>query len=125
MSLPAAVPPAAVPSAVLSAFERAIGRFLDSLNAEEKKSFHRINTVDEVWVLITNLEAEQSTRKSLRNMKRLEPFINCLSQYAKVIEVLIQAKPEIGSLLWVCYSLVPEVLQIRLAAHAHVFFRDP
>jgi len=115
MSTPVTVPPA---------FERALGRFLGSLDVEEKKSFDRINTVDDVWTLIESLEEEQGARKSLRNMKRLEPFINALSQYAKVIEVFVQAKPEIGSLLWVCCKVsVPK--RITGWTHTYILSRDP
>jgi len=46
---------------------------------------------------------------SLRNLRRIEPFITGISQYAKVIEVFVQVKPEILGLIWVC----PEIDRYR------------
>lgn len=83
------------------AFDRALNRFRGSLSDEEKKIFHHLTSEKEVWSLVEELQNEQGSRDALRNMNRIEPFINGMAQYASVIEVFLQAKPEIMALVWV------------------------
>ncbi|KAF8545104.1 hypothetical protein BDD12DRAFT_977275 [Trichophaea hybrida] len=90
-------PPVPVPAVI----SRALNRFRNSLDSEEKKAFNHVTTESEVRELVENLEAEQGARGCLQNMTRLEPFIKGLSQYAAVIEVFVQAKPGILSFIWV------------------------
>ncbi|KAF8244003.1 hypothetical protein K440DRAFT_589065 [Wilcoxina mikolae CBS 423.85] len=92
----AARPPVPIPAAI----SRALSRFRNSLDSEEKKAFNHVTTESEVRALIENLEAEQGARGCLQNMTRLEPFIKGISQYAAVIEVFVQAKPDILSFIW-------------------------
>ena len=40
-------------------------------------------------------------KKTLRNMKRIEPYIVGLSRYSDVCSIFVQVKPEILCLIWV------------------------
>jgi len=84
-----------------TAIERALSRFTNT-HAKEEEIFSQCTTEDEIWTLAKSLEEEQGGRMSLRNLRRIEPFITSISQYAKVIEVFVQVKPEILGLIWVC-----------------------
>jgi hypothetical protein len=83
-----------------TAIERALSRFNDT-HAKKEDIFSQSTTVVEIWTLAKALEEEQGGRMSLRNMRRIEPFITGVLQYAKVIEVFVQVKPEILGLIWV------------------------
>ena len=83
-----------------SAFTRALQRFQDGLTAEEIAEF-RVATIDDVWDMAAKLQTEQSARHSMQNMARIEPFISGLTRYAGVIEVFVQAKPDIMAFIWV------------------------
>ncbi|KAF8241747.1 hypothetical protein K440DRAFT_608219 [Wilcoxina mikolae CBS 423.85] len=84
-----------------AAIDRALSRFQDSLDSEGRKIFSNVTTEDDVRSLIESLEAEQGSRGCLRNLNRVKPFINGLSQYATVIEVFVQVNPQILSFIWV------------------------
>jgi len=82
------------------AFTRALHRFQAGLTDEELSQF-KFTTIDDVWDAARYLQREQSSRFSMRNMGRLAPFINGLSRYSSVIEVFVQAKPDIMAFIWV------------------------
>lgn len=75
--------------AVEAAFERAVNRFKISLDDEVRAEFDKITTEADVRNLLEQMEVDQGNRKSLRNARRLEPFLNFMSQYSKVIEVFL------------------------------------
>jgi hypothetical protein len=50
---------------------------------------------------IKRIETEQASRKGLRNLNRIKPFLKALEQYAGVLDVFIQVKPDVLALIWV------------------------
>lgn len=84
------------------AFTTALDRFKQGLVGDEMNTFSHLTCEKDVWDSIEELQREQNSRNALRNMARIEPFISGMAQYAKVIEVFVQAKPEIMALIWVC-----------------------
>lgn len=86
---------------ILPAFEQAMDGFLTGLDAGTKLQFKVPHTEADIRSLIGSLEQEQAARSEMMNLGRILPFVNGLSQFAGVIEVFVQAKPEILSLIWV------------------------
>jgi len=86
---------------VPAAIDRALRNFRTNLDSKEKADFSHVHTEVELMALIDSLEAEQAARGCIRNMTRIMPFVNGLSQYARVIEVFVQVKPDILSFIWV------------------------
>ena len=82
------------------AFTRALQRSQNGLTAAEIAEF-RVATIDDVWDMAAKLQAEQSARRSMQNMARIEPFISGLTRYSGVIGVFVQAKPDIMAFIWV------------------------
>lgn len=83
------------------AFTTAVDRFRQGLIGDEIKTFNHLTCEKDVWDSIEELQKEQASRNALRNMARIEPFITGIAQYARVIEVFVQVKPEIMALIWV------------------------
>lgn len=78
------------PSAVNGAFQRALGRFRTSLLAKDDVMlFKQITTEADIRTLIHNIEVELGMRGGIRNMRRIEPFLNLLSQYRGIIEAFV------------------------------------
>ena len=57
------------------------------------------NSIDEVYTLTAKLQEEAAGKAGLRNLARIRPFLERLSSYSAVIEVLLQVKPELA-LIW-------------------------
>jgi hypothetical protein len=87
---------ASVPSrqttASISSFEAAFNSLKDSVSAKDAAAFQS-TTLEEVWKATEEIQLAQRQRKSLRNVRRVEPFLKCLEKYSKVIEVLCNGTP--------------------------------
>jgi len=83
-----------------SPFTRALKRFQDGLTPKEIDDF-KATTIADVWDKAKELQREQNMRGSMQNMARITPFIHGLTKYSGVIEVFVQAKPDIMAFIWV------------------------
>ena len=95
----------------MSGFQVAADAFRRRLTADDVGSLEAIRNVDDLKCAIEAIEKEQSSRKAIRNINKIRPFINSLEQYAGVIEVFVTTKPEILAMLWGPIKLC---LQVRL-----------
>jgi dsDNA-specific endonuclease/ATPase MutS2 len=85
-----------------SHFEKILAGFKKRLSSEHAELF-QLATFDDLKASIKRIETEQAARKGLRNLNKIKPFLNGLRQYAEVLEVFVQAKPEILAFIWVSH----------------------
>lgn len=83
-----------------SAFSRVLARFQSRLSPQSIYEF-RLTTYEDLKSFIVELQNEQAQRRGFRNLNKIRPFLNGLEQYAKVIEVFVNAKPDILAFVWV------------------------
>ncbi|KAF5659325.1 NACHT domain-containing protein [Fusarium denticulatum] len=57
-------------------------------------------TIEEVYKLTNDIQSKLAPQGKLRHLAKIKPFLDRLSEYASVIEVFIQAKPDILALIW-------------------------
>jgi len=57
-------------------------------------------TIDEVYNAMERYQKEQWKTSKLRHLQRIQPLLARLKEYAGVIEVFVQVKPDILALLW-------------------------
>jgi hypothetical protein len=76
----------------LSSFETAFNSLKDSVSAKDAAAF-QLTTLEEVWKAAEEIQLAQRQRKSLRNVRRIEPFLKCLGKYSEVIGVLCNGTP--------------------------------
>ncbi|KAI4598575.1 hypothetical protein KJ359_002988 [Pestalotiopsis sp. 9143b] len=67
-----------------SPFEEAIGRFIEGLRRRDAEDF-RVTTLEHLKASIANLQARQHSQRRLQNLNRLEPFLEAIEQYGKVV----------------------------------------
>ncbi len=60
----------------------------------------KTKTIDEVYDATDALQKEQAKNGHLRHLSKLEPFLNGLKEYTAVIEVFVQLKQDVLSLIW-------------------------
>ncbi|OOQ87200.1 NACHT domain protein [Penicillium brasilianum] len=83
------------------AFQKAKQDFLASLKDPSLlKRVSNVKSIDEIYNYTVQLQDDQSKREDMRNLRKIEPYLERLRQYADVIEVFVQAKPEILALIW-------------------------
>ncbi|KAI0898910.1 putative zinc finger protein [Annulohypoxylon nitens] len=81
-----------------SAFERALGGFKEGLKRREIDDF-KSTTLSELRSGIITLQATQHSRRELRNLNRLQPFLEATEEYAEVIREFCDGD-DIIAFLW-------------------------
>ncbi|KAE8321019.1 hypothetical protein BDV39DRAFT_212784 [Aspergillus sergii] len=83
------------------AFQNAKQYFLASLKDPSLfNSVSNVKSIEEVYAFTAQLQSDQSKRQGLRNLSKIKPYLERLKEYAGVIEVFVQAKPDILALIW-------------------------
>jgi hypothetical protein len=85
-----------------NAFREARADFLSSVPQRYHSEFSKFGKLGDVYQEISDIQKKQMKTKSLVALKRIEPYILGLKDYAAVIEVFTQVYPEILCLIWVC-----------------------
>jgi hypothetical protein len=73
-------------------FQDAFCKFEEVVTAEDSQEFHS-TTLEDVRKAARNIEEQLGARQCLRNMRRIEPLIDGLTRYSKVVEVLCNGTP--------------------------------
>ena len=93
---------ASVQDPVQLAFEQTLREFKSSLKNDDLYSeIMKITTIDEVYDLTDKLQEEQLKKGELRHLAKIGPYLERLREYAGVIQVFIQIKPDILAAIWV------------------------
>lgn len=91
----------ATPSLIESAFQAAMNEFKTTLNNDAVYAkILAVTSIDEVYNLTDQLQADQGRKGHLRHLAKIDPFLSRLREYAAVIEVFMQVKPDILALIW-------------------------
>lgn len=80
--------PVAAPNAIEAAFKR----LEETVSHDDARDFHATELKD-VRQAAIDIEKWQRERKSLRNMRRIEPLLTGIRQYAGPLETLCQGTP--------------------------------
>ncbi|KAK7972207.1 Nacht domain protein [Apiospora saccharicola] len=82
---------------IVAAFKQAKHKFLTELKDDKIRQDIETSTVDQVYTAIADIQREQG---GLRDLQKISPYLDCLKEYAAVIEVFAQVKPDIIALIW-------------------------
>ncbi|KAI1470272.1 uncharacterized protein F4812DRAFT_259183 [Daldinia caldariorum] len=104
------------PSWLDDAFKSAKEEFKKSLKNPALYDFSKINSPDDVIHEAIKIQKQQEKTKTLRGLRRIDPLISGLKEYAAVIEQFVQAKPEIMSLIWGPLKLILQVSSAVITA---------
>ncbi|PNP80169.1 hypothetical protein FNYG_06492 [Fusarium nygamai] len=95
---------------VSEVFEKAKADFLNGIKDQKLRTqLQKATTIDDIWDYTEQLQKEQGSTKRLRGMRRIGPYIERLQEYAGVIEVFVQVKPDILALIWGPIKLLLQV----------------
>ncbi|KAH6711796.1 hypothetical protein BKA61DRAFT_693710 [Leptodontidium sp. MPI-SDFR-AT-0119] len=73
-------------------FESAIEKLKQAISPPDAVAF-QTTLIEDVWKAAEEIQESQRRRKSLRNMRRVEPFLKGPEKYSKVIEVVCNGTP--------------------------------
>ena len=101
-SLPAALRLSIRLITMSSDIREAFGKLKDSVSSEDAQDFQS-TTLQDVRSAVHKIEQQQAQRQSLRNIRRIEPFLKFMETYSRVIEVSCQG---FSPMAWVWVRLV-------------------
>jgi hypothetical protein len=90
-----------MPDPLQEAFEIAKDEFLAGLKGPGPYDFSGCVTIDAVYDETERIQVEQGNSGTLRNLKRIEPYLNCLNQYVGFMDTMVNLYPSILCLIWV------------------------
>jgi hypothetical protein len=86
---------------IQAAFDNAVRDFQTNLGNDELiQEISKTSTIDQVYDATDALQKEQHSKKRMRYLAKIEPFIRGLREYTAVIEVFIQSKQDVLCLIW-------------------------
>jgi hypothetical protein len=80
-------------------FDHALENFTRNLSQKEQADF-RFTTISDVYREIDRIQKDQESKGLLRNLRRLQPFIDGLQRYSSIIEQFVNVKPNILAFIW-------------------------
>lgn len=95
-------------SAASDSFQTALSNFQARLTDKEKEEFGSI-TLQDVHKTILSIQNSQENTKTLRNMARLQSFLEAMEQFGKVIEVF----PNASNFVAYVWGPMKFILQVR------------
>lgn len=88
--------------ALADAFESAKKDFLSQFPNGTPADFQEFTTINDVYKAAEEIQLTQARTRSTRNLRKIQPFLECLRHYGDVIETFVTVKPDILALIWVC-----------------------
>ncbi|KAI5458921.1 hypothetical protein BGZ63DRAFT_361273 [Mariannaea sp. PMI_226] len=85
---------------VADAFESAKKDFHLKFPDDPNYDFSKFSSINDVYNATDQIQNKQATTRTLRNLAKIQPFLECLSGYSAVIDTFVQVKPEILALIW-------------------------
>jgi len=82
------------------AFDTARREFLAEVNVS-KFDFSKFTSIDDVYNTTDEIQEQQGKTGSLRHLRKIQPYLERLQDYALVIEQFVQVKSDILALIWV------------------------
>ncbi len=81
-------------------FENAKRNFLKSLKKKTHRAFlEKDVSIEDVYNEAVKIQQEQSNSSSMRNLQRIQPYLDRIGQYSKIIDTFVQVKPDVLALI--------------------------
>ena len=100
--------------------------FSRSLNASKRRlssqdiEIYELATFSDIKHTIDSIQKEQAKRRGYRNLNKIKPMVDCLQQYARVIEQFVSAKPDFLAFIWVSHLRSPKLRLTLVGAYQTV-----
>jgi hypothetical protein len=85
----------------------------------DERNLREITSIQQVRAIALEIETQLAARQALRSMRRLEPLLNGLEHYAKVVEILCNGTPFL-SWIWAPITLILRVASEYIEAFEEI-----
>ena len=101
---------------VAAGFEVARREVLSKFSDEERETFSRFTSIKDVYDATDEIQTKQAETRTLQNLGKIQPYLECLNQYSCVIDTIVQIKPDFLGVIWVfalpCNNLIDLIGEI-------------
>ena len=94
---------------VKDVFQSALSDFTTRLTPKEQNDF-QLTTFDDVRREIARIQTEQENSKTMRNMVRIQSFLEAMDQFGEIVEVFLNT----SSLLAFVWGPMKFILKVRM-----------
>ena len=88
-------------SPIAAGFDIARKEFLSNFSEKDQEAFVKFTSIDDVYDATDELQKKQAQTQTLQNLRKIQPYIECLNQYSGVVETIVQIKPDFLAIIWV------------------------
>ena len=92
------------PSLVAAAFDTARKEFLRDVPNEDLEIISKSASIDDIYNATDEIQKKQAETRTLQNLSKIQPYLECLSQYSDVLDTVVQVKPDVLAIIWVSIS---------------------
>ena len=85
-------------------FNVAFDRLKELMSKDDARAM-ATTTMEDVWTAAKEIEQQLELRRSLRGLRRIQPFLAGIEQYSKVVEVVCNGTPYLPY-LWVSFRCI-------------------
>jgi hypothetical protein len=82
-----------------ASFQRAVDKFTTSLSVKQRQEFAGCS-LEDVCHTIATIQEKRGGPKNMRNMARMQGFLEAMEQYRQVVEPFLNCTPFLGY-IWV------------------------
>ena len=79
-----------IPSPLIISFNTARREFLDDFpDDEDAQTLSQFTSIDDVYNATDDIQRKQGESQMLRNLAKIQPYLECLDQYATVLDTIV------------------------------------
>ncbi|KAL9046217.1 MAG: hypothetical protein Q9214_000892 [Letrouitia sp. 1 TL-2023] len=86
---------------IAAKFDTARRDFLRELSDEEAEACSKFTSIDDVYDATDDIQKKQGETRTLQNLGKIQPYLECLNQYSGVLDTVVQIKPSVLAIIWV------------------------
>lgn len=82
-------------------FDAARKEFLRDFPSEDLENISKFTSIEDVYNATDEIQRRQGETRTLQNLGKIQPYLECLKQYSDVLDTVVQIKPDILAIIWV------------------------
>ena len=86
---------------IAAAFDTARREFLRDVPNEDVEAILKSTSIEDIYNATDEIQRRQGETRTLQNLGKIQPYLECLTQYSDVLDTIVQIKPDVLAIIWV------------------------
>ena len=88
-------------SPIAAGFDTARKEFLRDFPNDDLEAISKFASIEDVYNATDEIQRRQGETRTLQNLGKIQPYLECLKQYSDVLDTIVQIKPDVLAIIWV------------------------